>query len=91
MHTEPTHPTSIWSSVHLVADEGAMPAIAAHVEPIMGRPTMFVTMSTERRTSTYQTGTMVSFSGSPEAVKDLLTRCLAALEEITGIEGGDPQ
>jgi hypothetical protein len=80
-------PTSIRSTVHLLAAEGSMPQIAAHVERIMGSPTVFVTMSTDYRTSSYTTGTAVSFSGTPEAVKDLLTRCLAALEEITDIEG----
>jgi hypothetical protein len=83
-------PTSIRSTVHLLADQGSMPEIAAHVERIMGRAVVFVTMSSEHRTSSYTTGTAVSFSGEPAAVEDLLKRCLFALEDLAH-DDGEPQ
>jgi hypothetical protein len=86
MQQQSTQPTSIRSTVHLLVDPGSPPTIAAHVETVMGQQVAFVTLATDHRTSTYTTGTSISFSGEPGAVRELLTRCLTALGELTGGE-----
>lgn len=50
----------------------------------MGREVVFVTLSTDQRTSSYTQSTALSFSGEPGEVKDLLRRCLVALEDLIG-------
>jgi hypothetical protein len=79
-------PTSIRSTVHLLVDPASEPQLAAHVEQIMGQPVVFLTLATEQRTSSYTQSIALSFSGHPDAVRELLKRTLAALDELSGGE-----
>jgi hypothetical protein len=79
-------PTSIRSTVHLLVDPASPPQIAAHTEMVMGREVVFVTLSSDHRTSSYTQSTALSFSGEPAEVKDLLQRCVNALEDLVGGE-----